>query len=291
MNGEIETLSHLIQWGEAQPLVRAMILTSTRAIPNAVSDVLSDYDVILIMSDIRLFFEDRTWLGAFGPVLAAYRDPLLSQYDCLTSAYVTQYETGLKIDFTLWPVEVLQRVVADPQLPAELDAGYRVLLDKDGLAHGLKPPSYAAYIPARPSESEYQAVVENFFLDSGYAAKFLWRDNLMAAKYILDYTMKQEQLRPMLEWHVEIEHGWSVKPGPYGRHMKKRLRPDLWTELEGCYTGADLEANWAALFKLITLFHTAANEVGAALGYAYPHDLERRAVAYLQKVKALEPGA
>lgn len=47
------------------------------------------------------------------------------------SAYVTQYENGLKIDFSLWPVELLQQVVADPKLPNELDAGYQVLLDKD----------------------------------------------------------------------------------------------------------------------------------------------------------------
>ena len=90
-----------------------------------------------------------------------------------------------------------------------------------------------------------------FFLDTIYVAKFLWRDDSMAAKYILETFVKDEHLRPMLEWHLEIEHGWSVKPGPYGRRLKKWLRPDLWEELESTFTGADLEDNWEALFRTI----------------------------------------
>jgi len=34
-----------------------------------------------------------------------------------------------------------------------------------------------------------------------------------------------------------------------------------------------------------------AIEVGDRLGYSYPHDLDRRTVAYLQKVRNLDRGA
>jgi aminoglycoside 6-adenylyltransferase len=278
----------LIQWAESQPLVRATLLTSSRAVPNAPIDVFSDYDVILVVREVHPFYEDRSWLEAFGSVLVLYRDPLEPYYGCLTSAYVTQYENGLKIDFTLWPVEILQRVAADPQLPDELDAGYRVLLDKDHLTDGLKSPTYAAYIPAPPTATEYQDTVEVFLLEATYVAKLLWRDDLMAAKHVLDHFMKQEHLRPMLEWHFEIDQEWSVKPGPYGRRLKKWLRPDLWTELESTYTGAGLEANWAAMFRTVGLFRRVAIKVGERLGYPYPHDLDRRAVAFLEKVRNLD---
>ena len=130
-------------------------------------------------------------------------------------------------------------------------------------------------------------VVEVFFLDATYVAKLLWRDDMMAAKHLLDYCMKQEHLRPMLEWRVEIDHQWSVKPGPYGRRLKHWLRADLWAELENTYTGAELEVNWEALFRTIALFRKVAIEVGERLGYIYPDDLDRRAVVYLQKVKNL----
>src|SRR5262245_8731642 len=126
-------LERLIQWGEQQPSVRAMVLTSSMAIPDAPRDRFTDYDVILALTDIQPFHANRDWLEAFGRVLVLYRDPIATYYGYPQSAYVVQFEDGLKIDFTLWPVEVWQAVVADPQLPAEFDAGYQVLLDKDHL--------------------------------------------------------------------------------------------------------------------------------------------------------------
>lgn len=288
---EKEVIESLIQWAEHQPLVRAMLLTSSRAVPQAPIDVFSDYDVILAVHEVHPFHEDRTWLEAFGSVLMLYRDPLESDYGYPKSGYVTQYEDGLKIDFTLWSVEILQRVVADPRLPDEFDAGYRVLLDKDHLTDGLKPPTYTAYIPTPPTEAEYQDMVEVFLLEATYVAKLLWRDDLLAAKQVLDHFMKQEHLRPMLEWRIEIDRQWSVKVGPHGRGIKKWLSPDLWAELESTYTGAGLEANWEAMLRTIALFHRVAIEVGDRLGYAYPHDLDRRAIAYLEKVRILDRGA
>jgi aminoglycoside 6-adenylyltransferase len=90
---------------------------------------------------------------------------------------------------------------------------------------------------------------------------------------------------------MEIDHHWSVKPGPFGRRLTRWLRADLWGELENTYTGAGLEANWEAMFKTIALFRKAAIEVGEHLGYTYPAELDRRVVAYLEKVKNLDRNA
>jgi len=50
-----------------------------------------------------------------------------------------------------------------PKLAEEFDAGYRPLLDKDHLTDGLKPPTYTAYIPAPPAETDYMTVWSCFF--------------------------------------------------------------------------------------------------------------------------------
>ena len=281
-------IEKLVRWGEAEPLLRAEILTSSRAIPHAHTDRFSDYDVILILTNIDSFFADRSWLDAFGSVLALYRDPLIVERGFERSAYVTQYDDGLKIDFNLWPVELLRQIVAEPQLPREFDAGYQVLIDKDNLTVGLKSPTYRSYIPTPPTESEYHDKIESFFLDTTYVAKFLWRDDLMAAKHLLENSLKQDHLRPMFEWRIEIDHNWSLKLGPYGRGLKQWLRQDLWTELEQTYTGAELESNWTALFQTINLMRRVAIEVGEAMGYRYPHELEQRVRTYLHRVKDLD---
>jgi len=284
-------IQRFIDWGAAREDVRAIILTSTFAIPDAPVDVLSDYDPILILTDITPYVEDRAWLGDFGPVLAAWQDPPGSQDGLTTSAYVTQYENGLKIDFTLWPVEMLRRLVDAPSLTPEFDAGYRVLLDKDHLTDGLKPPSFKGYIPTPPTQKQYLDLLESFFLDTAYFAKFLWRDDWVAAKHMLNHVMIQDGLRPVLEWHSEIEHGWAVKPGPYGRRLQRNLHPDLWDRLLSLYVGAGIDENWQALDDAVNLMRDAARDVGAALGYAYPDDLHNRCVAYFNKIKNLPPNA
>ena len=84
-------------------------------------------------------------------------------------------------------------------LPDELDVGYTVLLDKDRLTVGIRPPTYEAYVPTRPDEETYLTVVNDFFSDAPYVAKYLWRDELLAAKWCLEVEMRQHYLRPMLE--------------------------------------------------------------------------------------------
>jgi aminoglycoside 6-adenylyltransferase len=288
---EYEALHRVIQWAEAQASVRAMLLTSSRTNPNAPTDLFSDYDIILVVRDIHPFFEDRTWLEYFGKVLVVYRDPIQRYYGLENFGYITQYEDGTKIDFTVWPVELVQQVAENSELPDDLDVGYRTLLDKDQLTGGLKPPTYQAYTPSPPTKGTYQTVVEEFFQEATYVAKHLWRDDLMPAKYNLDHAMKQVNLRRMLEWLMEIDFHWAVKPGAYGKGLKKRSRPEIWSELESTYVGAGLEDNWVALFRTIALFRKVALEVADHLGYEYLHDLDRRMMAYLEKVKSLDQRA
>ena len=51
--------------------MRAALLTSTLAVPGAKVDIFSDFDLILILSDVQPFFQDRAWLEDFGHVLDA----------------------------------------------------------------------------------------------------------------------------------------------------------------------------------------------------------------------------
>jgi hypothetical protein len=105
---------------------------------------------------------------------------------------------------------------------------------------------------------------------SGFGSAALWRDELVFAKFILDYEMKLVALRRMLEWRLELEHDWSLVPGKLGQRLKRTLPPDLWEELASTYVGPDLDDNWAALFRTTTLFSRVAKNVGDALGYTYP---------------------
>ena len=207
---------------------------------------------------------------------------------CERFARITQYEDGLKIDFSVWPIELLSKVVADPVLPDFLDIGYKVLVDKDNLTEGIKPPTYRAFIPSPPDEAIYQDVIGEFFHEATSVAKHLWRGDLIPAKYNLDFMMIYDLLRRMLEWQMEIDHNWDIKLGAYGKGLKKWVRPEIWVELERCFTGANIEENWVALYKTIDLFRKVSVEVSQHLGYTYQYELDRRVVQYLHSVENLD---
>ena len=288
---EEEVFHTLIQWAEPRESIRAMLLTSTRAVPYAAVDFLSDYDVILIVEDIHPFYEDRRWLEDFGEVLIVYWDPIYPdpEHGIEKTSNVTQYVDGLKIDFTLWPVDLLRMITQAPSLQAELDAGYRILLDKDHLTDAMKPPTYRAYIPTPPTKEAYQLHINDFFSDVPYVAKCLLRGELLPMKWCLDYDMKYVYLRPMLEWFVGVKHNWSVPTGSLGKGLKKKLPPEIWSQLEDTYTGANTSDNWDALFRTVALFRQVAMEVGAGLGYTYPMELDQRVTTYVQGVRNMRP--
>ena len=88
-------------------------------------------------------------MNDFGEALITYWDAIHPNpvFGIDQSANVTQYCDVLKIDFTLGPIEILLQHLAAPTLPAELDAGYRVLLDKDHLTDTLRTPTGKVYVP------------------------------------------------------------------------------------------------------------------------------------------------
>lgn len=285
---EDPVLQQLIAWGHEQVAVRALLLTSTRARPDAVLDALSDYDVIAAVPNVQPFFEDRRWLAHFGEVLALYRDPIRTLVGFERFAYITQYAHGhLKIDFTIMQAGLLRQAADAPGLRDELDAGFRVLLDKDGLTAGLPQPTRRAYLLTPPSHAEYRELVELFLHESTYVARNLWRDELLPARYSFDHVMKGELMRRMLEWRAGTVQGWMHRPGVLGKGLERRTPPDLWAALEYTYVGADEDENWAALFNLMALFMQVGETVGSALGCPYPSQQHRRVVAYLQSVRAL----
>ena len=285
-----EVEQSIIQWAESRDVIRAVLLTSTRAVPGARVDLLSDYDVILIVQSLEPFTEDRSWIDDFGDVLVVYWDPVYPDpvFGIDMTANVTQYVDGLKIDFTVQPVSLFQKMVGAPALPEELDAGYRILLDKDGLTESMSQPTFKAYIPKRPTRETYLTLINDFFSEAPYVAKCLWRDELLPAKWCLDFDMKHTYIRQLLEWRVEVNHGWSRSIGSLGKGLEKYLPADLWAEFEETFAGARLDENWQALEKIMIFFRRVAVEVGESLGFEYPQHVHERVSDYVEQIRKMK---
>jgi aminoglycoside 6-adenylyltransferase len=283
---EKEVIERLAAWMERHPYIKAALLTSSRANQNAYTDKLSDYDVVLVVSDMTPFATDDSWTYGYGEVLVSFEDKS-EIYGSEGLIRLVLYEDGTKIDYVIWPVEVLKRLLEEPELPENLDVGYRVLLDKANLTAGMEAPTYRAHIPRRPTEEEFNDLVNEFWWESTYVAKNLWRDDVFHSKYSFDVVMRFQLLLKMLEWYVETQHNWSLKPGRLGRGLKKHLPHEIWADVEATLAGAEVDENWIALFGMTNLFRRIAVQVANSLGYAYPQALDERVSSYLQRVKNL----
>ena len=283
---EADVLARLAAWGEADPSIRALVLTSSRARADESVDALSDFDLIVAVDDAEAFVVDDAWVSAFGEPLVRWGDQ--SEVHGMTTYFRgVVYSDGIKVDYTIWPDALLERVAEAEVLPDALDVGYRVLLDKDGRTSGWPAPTYRAHIPAQPTEAEYRALVEEFWWDTTYVAKALWRGEVVFAKFALEYDAKIVAVRRFLEWRIQLDRDWSLRPGAYGRSLERHLPSDIWSELAATYVGTDIEDNWDALFRTTALFRHVATEVGEALGYAYPLDVDEAVTAHIEAVRQL----
>jgi hypothetical protein len=103
------------------------------------------------------------------------------------------------------------------------------------------------------------------------------------------YDAKLVALRRFLEWRIELDHDWALRPGAYGRGLERLLSTDIRSELADTYVGTDIEDNWDALFRTTALVRRVATEVGDALGYAYPLEVDEAVTARLEAVRRLKP--
>lgn len=227
---ESDVLARIARWAHGQEPVRLVLLSSSRANPRATVDLLSDYDIALFVVDPEHFVQDDAWVRGFGSPLLRVRDSEEKSGLHILNDMVL-YDDGTKIDYSLWPAAFAAHIATAARLPDDFDSGYRVLLDKDGLAVDWPAPTHQAYIPQRPAAQEFQSLIEEFWFVTTYVARNLWRDKFLAARVIFDHESKYLILRRFLEWRIEIDHDWSVQPGFFGRELAQYLDQPTWAAL------------------------------------------------------------
>jgi len=283
---EQDVLARSLRWIAADARVRAAILTSSRADPTRTTDFLSDYDIALLVNDAPAMAIDQGWVEGFGEPLLRVRDAetlagTAVQHDMIL------HSDGVKIDYTLWPATIAEQPRREGILPADFDGGYRVLLDKDGLADDWPASTHTTYVTVRPTAREVQSLIEEFWFTATYVAKNLWRGEVLTARVLLDQEVKFFVVWRMLHWRIGYDREWSVAPDFFGRGLAHHLDNALWDRYRATYSGLDAEAIWHDLERTIALFQDVASSVTRDLGYDYPAQLEATMLRYLEAIRNL----
>ena len=270
-----ERLGSITAWAEANPDLRAMLITSSLVNPLAPVDGHSDLDLELILLDHGKYAADDGWLQGFGEPIAIFNDADAG-FGQRSAMKMVLFEDHGKVDFTLHDVTGFAAQVGLPGMPAHWDIGYKVLVDKDGLTKDLKPPTYQASIIKRPTREQFEKLLFDFWWDTTYVVKCLDRGDLFYAKYMSETIIRTNYLVPLVEWHIADQHDWAITTNKHGRLFRKHLPDALWSRVEKTFSGAEMAENRRALEVMMDLVHELGVPLAARLDYAYPLEMEER---------------
>ncbi len=264
-------------WAAAQPAIRAVVVGGSTARRVNPGDEWADLDLEIYATDFDEFTASPAWLTQFGEVWTYLQ---LQEGD--NPVFLTLYEGGEKVDFHFFHVDQLRRLVEAQELPPAYRRGYRVVVDKDGLAARLPAPLSTPVPVARPTAEEFAFQVNAFWYGVLYIARQIRRGNLWVVKF-RDWTAKQSLL-VMLEWHTQSTHNWEYETWHDGHFMSQWVDEPTWQELHQAFGAFDAQASWQALFATLALFRRLAVETAQNLGYSYPADLDRKVTAEIHSL-------
>ncbi len=264
MRSAEDLLDTIVTCAQDDPRVRAVLLNGSRANPNAKKDILQDFDIVYLVTEIDSFVKDQAWIARFGEPLIVQTpedmvDPLPSRYD--RYAYLMQFTDGHRIDLALTSWETFQ---SEP-----LDSLTVVLVDKDRRLASVPEPSEAGYVLSAPTEKAFADCCNEFLWVSTYVAKGLWRDEIVYAKVMFEQYVRPQALR-VLDWYIGMGTGFTTNPGKLGKRYPQKLPEAMWTLVQQSYSDANISNSWAALHALNDVFRMASEAIAQGLGFPYP---------------------
>lgn len=282
MIGQHEVLSKICTWAEDEEAIQVAILIGSRAIDGKY-DELSDYDISLFTTKETSYLKDDKWLSLINTHWICVHEKLAWKDQEIPTRLVI-FEGGAKVDFAFYPIEALIELSNAKSLPSDYDAGYKVLLDKGGLTEAIAKPSFQAFLPPKPSQEEFERVVQEFWFEAYHVAKYLKREDLWRVKF-REWEMKDPFLITMLRWHSGAKHGWNIKTHAQGKSMQSWVDEAIWKDLNTCFPHFNADDSWAALEQTTSLFRRIALETANLMNYSYPGEVDRNLSDFIFQLK------
>jgi aminoglycoside 6-adenylyltransferase len=296
-----QLLSRIVDWAEARTDVRAIGVVGSRARSVRPADAWSDLDLVVLAKHPRRLRESDDWIRTVGtPWLVCLKKAPVADQPMLQ----VTYPGGRKVDFAIvssraFPIGVRAESLLrrHPRLgrllPAGvrtqlghlsdlLGAGFRLVVDKDGLAGALAragtPPRSRA---APPGPEEFTHLVHEFLNHQISTTLKLGRGELFYAR-TQGEALLMEPLVRMLEWHAGSKAGWKAEILHDGRLLEEWADPSAVESLHAIFPAYDTVAVWRARLAAADLFRRIGEETAGLLGYRYPAELHTQIMGWVE---------
>jgi aminoglycoside 6-adenylyltransferase len=257
-------------WALDQADIRSAIIVGSQARADRPADGLSDLDLAVVVTDPLIYLSDTTWLCRFG-------EPFLTFVESTADGNFRErrvlFKDGRDVDFSLLPAAAVQQMLVQ-RVPAEtadvLRRGFRILVDKDGLAQRLTDRTrWPESLQTFPTELTWIKTSHDFFYHVVLAAKKAKRGELWVAKSTCDGYLKNLILR-LIEWHAKAKSDrdtWHK-----GRFLEHWAEPEILQELPGTFASYTLAGVQRALLAKLRFYERFGREVARALEYRFPDE-------------------
>jgi aminoglycoside 6-adenylyltransferase len=188
MRSEQDIYTLILDVARKDENIRLVILNGSRANPLAKKDIFQDYDIVYYVTEITPYQNNMDFVNSFGEIMILQipeeMDTPPPENDS-SYGYLMQFMDGSRIDLSIRPLKQHTQYLNTEHLT-------KVLLDKDGLADEIAPPSDIDFHPKPPTQKQFEDCCNEFWWLSPYVAKGLWRGELIYPKFFLDGLMRTE---------------------------------------------------------------------------------------------------
>jgi aminoglycoside 6-adenylyltransferase len=276
-----------VAWARTRSDIRAAFVVGSRAREDHPADRWADLDIMMVATGPERYLSTTDWLGELASVWLT----TLGQTVAGGPERFVLFEGGRAVDFVTIPTGRIKQMVrlllilrrfpklqrlmprgARQELTIAADLfgrGFRVLLDKDGLAARLPLLRSHTSRPGAPTQAEFLDVIDKFWFFADRITRKLRRGELyVAATYHHDVV--HGSLLPMIEWHSKATHGWDYDTWNGGHFLEEWADPRVVEGLRHMVAHRDAEDMGRALLATIDVFRWLAAETSERLGYPYP---------------------
>ncbi|HZC34621.1 MAG TPA: aminoglycoside 6-adenylyltransferase [Chthoniobacterales bacterium] len=265
-----DLIERFATWAQDQTDVRSTIVLGSQARVDPPADNLSDLDLAVILIDPSIYLSDITWLRSFGePCITFVESTAVGNF----REQRVLFKDGRDVDVSLLPAILVERMI-EQQVPAEiadvLSRGFKILVDKDGLAERLTDKArWAQTVDKVPTESKWIETSHDFLYHVVWAAKKARRGELWVAKSSCDAYQKNLLLL-LIEWHARMKgqrDTWHK-----GRFLERWADRAVLQELPRTFAEYTLVDVQRAIMANLLFYERFGREVANALGYDFPDE-------------------
>lgn len=281
MRKENEVMQQILDFANNEDRVRVVMLNGSRVNPNAPKDIMQDYDIVFFVEDMDSlsYKTDQSWINVFGELV------IMQQNDFEDGAYIflMQFKDGVRIDLSFQDIRRIEESVREDTLS-------NILLNKDDIELKLPVPNDSGHYVLKPSEKEFDEVLNEAWWIQTYVAKAIWRDELPLAKYMFDVILI-DCIRKLLSWYIGGKHKWNVNVGKCGKWFKRYLSDEIYNDFISIYPIIEYEEMWESLFRAGKFIGRIGMSLAESLEYSYPTKDDRNVTEYIKRIKELPADA